>query len=187
MWNESMKVSTAQMKLPVGVSDGDCQKNWLPFMIDGKPHYVYHVCPFTICDFEGTRVLTWEPSKTSGWTMDGLRGSAAPVPFGDGWLMVVHYSHYSDGGRRYYHRFMTLDSEFKPALMSCSFRLGERNIEYVSGLTQSLEGDSYIVTYGVNDSEAYVAEIDTKVIKSMLCYDLQTGTVDRVMRAEYVE
>lgn len=188
MWNEeSFQLSTAQMKLPAGVSEGDCQKNWLPFMIGSKPHYVFHVSPFTICDFEGTRTTTWQPSAESGWTLDGLRGSAAPVPFGGEWLMVVHYSQYSDGGRRYYHRFMTLDEDLRPLKMSCSFRLGERNIEYVSGLTRSVDGTGYVVTYGVNDSEAYVAEVGADVIQSMLCYDLRTGLTDRVMLADYVE
>ena len=186
MWNpDSFAVSTAQMKLPNQISDKDCQKNWLPFLHNNEPHYVFRINPFTICNFDAIPTLQFMPS--GGFTLDGLRGSAAPVPFLDGWLMVVHYSHYNDGGRRYYHRFIMLDQGLKPLLLSCSFRLSDQNIEYVSGMTRSLDGDSYLVTFGVNDSEAYLANVVGKTISDMLCYNLQTGETNLPKMAEFLE
>jgi glycosyltransferase involved in cell wall biosynthesis len=189
LWNnETMAVSSALMKLPAGTKEDECQKNWLPFLYQGKPCYVFKINPFIVCDFDAARVVVWMPPVASGMTLDGMRGSAAPVPFKDGtWLMIVHYSHYSDSGRRYYSRFLTLDEELVPLRLSVGFRFSERNIEYVSGLTQALSGDSYLVTYGINDSEAYVAEVSLTTVSKMLCYDLRTGVVDKVMRADFVE
>ena len=189
LWNnETMAVSAALMKLPIGTKDDECQKNWLPFLYQGKPCYIFKINPFIVCDFDAARVVAWMPPPGTGMTLDGMRGSAAPVPFKDRtWLMIVHYSNYSDGGRRYYSRFLTLDEELIPLRLSIGIRFSERNIEYVSGLTQSVGGDSYLVTYGVNDAEAYVAEVSSATVSKMLCYDLRTGEVDKVMRADFVE
>lgn len=179
VWNpKTFALMTQQMTLPSGVPDAECQKNWLPFLWKDEPHYVFRINPFTVCDFTGKRILEWKPSQECGWTLDGLRGSAAPIRTENGWLMVVHYSHYGDGGRRYYHRFLELDEDLVPRRMSVSFRLGTRNIEYVSGFTESLGEQSYILTYGVNDCEAYITHIDKGQVGSMLVYDMRTGSID---------
>jgi hypothetical protein len=41
----------------------------------------------------------------------------------------------------------------------------------------SLEGDSYWITYGTKDSEAYIAEMPFKDVEPLLMYNLKTGAV----------
>jgi hypothetical protein len=39
----------------------------------------------------------------------------------------------------------------------------------------SLEGDSFWVTYGTRDSEAYIAELKADTIENLLMYNMKTG------------
>jgi len=53
----------------------------------------------------------------------------------------------------------------------------KERVEYWSGMCPSLEGDSYWITYGTKDSEAYIAEMATTEIEPLLMYNLKTGVV----------
>jgi hypothetical protein len=62
----------------------------------------------------------------------------------------------------------------------------KERVEYWSGMCASIEGDSYWVTYGTRDSEAYIAELTTAAIENLLMYNLKTGqalpTAERLKR-----
>ena len=79
---------------------------------------------------------------------------------------------------------MTLDKDLRPSRVSCFVRFGKERVEYWSGMCPSLEGDSYWITYGTRDSEAYIAEMLTSAIEPLLMYNMKTGqpapTVDRL-------
>jgi hypothetical protein len=59
-------------------------------------------------------------------------------------------------------------------------------VEYWSGMCPSIEGDSYWITYGTRDSEAYIAEMTKSAIENLLMYDMKTGqplpTAERLTR-----
>ena len=86
--------------------------------------------------------------------------------------MVIHNSHYGDGGRRYYHRFLTLDSGLNPSRISTHCRWTDDSVEYVSGLCQKLDSKDYVVVFGTKDSEAYLAEMSAQAIEKMMWYSL---------------
>jgi hypothetical protein len=96
----------------------------------------------------------------------------------------MHKVYIGDDGRRYYHRFMTLDSKLRPSRVSCFVRFTKERVEYWSGMCPSVQGDSYWITYGTRDSEAYISELTNDVIESLLMYNLKTGefkpTVERL-------
>jgi hypothetical protein len=98
----------------------------------------------------------------------------------------MHKVYIGDEGRRYYHRFMTLDAELRPSRVSCFVRMTRERVEYWSGMCPSLEGDSYWITYGTRDSEAYIAEMTKSAIENLLMYDMKTGralpTAERLTR-----
>ena len=71
---------------------------------------------------------------------------------------------------------MTLNEYLIPQRISTAVRFQTRNIEYVSGLAPTPSGD-FIVTYGVNDSEAYVAKVARSLIDDMLCYSFEGPAV----------
>jgi len=166
---------------PVAREDRDCQKNWLPFMFKGRECFVYRINPFMIFTMGGEKVLEWQPKGDI--TFDGLRGSAAPVPWrsasrpNEEWLMVAHFSYYgggspSGGGRKYYHRFITLGSDLVPSRISKIFCVGDAHIQYVAGMCEALTAGNYVLTMGVNDSEAWAVEIEGGVIEGALFQDL---------------
>jgi len=166
---------------PVPHEDKECQKNWLPFVKDGVEMFVYRINPFIVCKMNNEKVVEWKP--TGAFTFDGLRGSAAPVPWrsvavpGEAWLMVVHFSYYgggssSGGGRKYYHRFLTLDEGLVPSRISKIFVSGTEPVQYVAGLCESVIEGRYVLTMGVNDSEAWALETESAAIEGSLIHKL---------------
>ena len=169
------------LSAPLQQEDRDCQKNWLPFVFKGQECFVYRINPFTIFTMGGERVVNWKPKGDV--TFDGLRGSAAPVPWksasrpNEEWLMVAHFSYYgggsaSGGGRKYYHRFITLGADLVPSRISKIFCVGDAHIQYVAGMCEAVTTGNYVVTMGVNDSEAWAVEIQGAVIEGALFQDL---------------
>jgi hypothetical protein len=171
------------------VSPGETQKNWLGFKHQGALHYIYNFSPFRICDAEG-RVKVDVPTGQGRLSLKEYRGSAGPSPWtstaepDEAYLCVMHKVYIGDEGRRYYHRFLTLDKDLRPSRASCFVRMTKERVEYWSGMCPSLEGDSYWITYGLKDSEAYIAEMLTVDIEPLLMYNLKTGqakpTVERL-------
>jgi glycosyltransferase involved in cell wall biosynthesis len=173
--------SLKQMPLPAGVSPGETQKNWLGFRHEGQLHYIYNFSPFKVCDADGRLKVDIDTTK-GPLSLREYRGSAGPSPWSssiaeEAYLCVMHKVYIGDEGRRYYHRFMTLDAELRPSRVSCFVRFTKERVEYWSGMCPSLEGDSYWITYGTKDAEAYIAEMRTTDIEPLLMYNMKTGAV----------
>ena len=189
VWRDEKETtwSLHQMPLPAGVNPTDTQKNWLGFQHQGKLHYIYNFSPFKVCDASGNVVV--DVPMNGPLSLREYRGSAGPVPWGDGYLCVMHKVYIGDEGRRYYHRFMTLDKDLRPSRLSCFVRFTKERVEYWSGMCPSLEGDSYWITYGTRDSEAYIAELTTTAIENLLMYNVKTGealpTSERLRRLAF--
>jgi tetratricopeptide (TPR) repeat protein len=160
---------------PVAHEDHECQKNWLPFVWKGREMFIYRINPFTIFTLDGVKVLEW--TSKSDITFDGFRGSAAPVHWSssnpkEAFIIVAHFSQYGGGGRHYYHRFITLGDDLVPVRISKIVCLTDEAIQYVAGMCQAITPGNYILSYGVNDSQAWAAEIEASEIEKMLTYTL---------------
>jgi glycosyltransferase involved in cell wall biosynthesis len=167
------KWNIRQLPLPSGVSPEICQKNWLGFRNDsGELNYIYSFSPFRICNEEGKDILV------SDCGLKEYRGSAGPVKWSsdeyteERYLCVIHKVYIGGDGRRYYHRFMTLDKDMKPSRVSCWVRMTKEKVEYWSSLCQSISGNKYFITYGLKDSEGWVAEMKKGDIEKVLMYKL---------------
>ena len=163
------------------MSPGETQKNWLGFKHCGELHYIYNFSPFRVCDAAERVKVDVNTTKTP-LSLREYRGSAGPSPWSssvadEAYLCVMHKVYIGDEGRRYYHRFMTLDKDLRPSRVSCFVRFTKERVEYWSGMCPSLEGDSYWITYGTRDSEAYIAEMLTADIEPLLMYNMKTGAV----------
>jgi tetratricopeptide (TPR) repeat protein len=182
---EESSWSLKQMPLPPGVGPQETQKNWLGFRHNGELHYIYNFSPFRICAASGQVKVEVDTTK-SPLSLKEYRGSAGPVPWKSGiadeaYLCVMHKVYIGDEGRRYYHRFITLDKDLRPSRVSCFVRFTKERVEYWSGMCASLEGDSYWITYGTKDSEAYIAEMLCKDIEPLLMYNMKTGAVQNTV------
>jgi len=159
---------------PVLREDVECQKNWLPFLWKGQEVYIYRINPFTVFTMGGEKILEW--TSQGNITLDGMRGSAAPSAWSsvaaptEALIIVVHFSHYGGDGRHYYHRFITLDADLKPVRISKIFMVADEPIQYVAGMCQSLTPGNYTISYGVNDSQAWLIEVEKTVIEGLLYY-----------------
>jgi len=176
MISESESWTVRAMPLPAGVSENLCQKNWLGFMVGEDFFYIYGWNPYTVCRQDGSVVLK---DDAGVYSLADYRGSAAPVPWTseayprEAYLCAIHKVQSSDG-RRYYQRLVTLDSDLRISRISCFLRMTTKKIEYWSGLCPSVDG-SYWVSYGIEDSQAWVAEIRRPEIESWLWYDRNGG------------
>jgi len=161
---------------PIPADNKDCQKNWLPFVWNGREAYIYKINPFLVYSMDGEKLVEWK--NTSPITFDGFRGSATPVPwrsankYEEAWIIVVHFSHYggTSEGRRYYHRFITLSDTLKPVRVSRIITLADDAVQYVAGMCQSLTVRNYVLSYGINDSQAWAVEIEGSAIEASLEY-----------------
>jgi tetratricopeptide (TPR) repeat protein len=173
----------SQMPLPAGVGPTETQKNWLGFRnARGELNYIYNFSPYRVCNASGSDVMVINTTK-GPLCLREYRGSAGPVPWksstvaDEAYICVMHKVYIGGAGRRYYHRFMTLDGEYRPSRVSCFVRFSKERVEYWSGMCPSLEGDSYWITYGTRDSEAYIAEMLFKEVEPLLMYNMKTGTI----------
>lgn len=144
------------------------EKNWLPFVYDNAIHVIYSYHPLTIYKIDP---ITGSCQKVievdSIFDASSFRGSAGPIPFDDGYLVLVHEVLITDR-RSYFHRLIYLDSNFKITKMSPLFYFISSGIEFANGMTLDHCGNNLIITFGKEDREPYLAIIDIDYIRSYL-------------------
>ncbi len=147
-----------------------CEKNWLPFIKDEALRIIYSYDPFTIYqpDLETGECkldLRYEPT----WDLTQFRGSAGPIPFDNGYLVLVHeVVHFPDYTRCYLHRFVYLDHRFFAMNISKPFTFLHQGVEFCGSMTLNHEGTHLILALGIEDNKAYLCTVDLKTIRSYL-------------------
>ncbi len=152
---------------------GQCQKNWLAW-VDAETKQLLCIYAF------GPRFVIYEVSPVTGactvwrqWetglAFQYVRGSSAPVPFGErGYVCVVHYAYDQHQTRRhYFHRFVFLDAVYRPVAISESWVLtdGPRGIEFV--ISAAPHPDGLVLGFGKNDVEAYLEIVAPETILNL--------------------
>lgn len=162
---------------------GACQKNWLPFF----HHQTKQLCAiyangpsFIVYDLN---IITGKPTVMYDYptrlAFDYVRGGSPPVPFMHNrlptvsFIVAIHYAYDQPRIRRiYFHRFLFLDEAYKPVAITESFTLlRPHSIEFILSMVPSGHHSVYI-GFGHNDVEAYIAEVDDKVISELVYYDI---------------
>ncbi len=137
------------------------EKNWLPISVDGTFTYIYSLDP--------TAILPYPPGspgplRNCPLALEHLRGGAA-IPFGDGYLCVMHENIDTSSGRIYLHRFAWLDARFNVTSVSRAWVFARYGIEFCSGLAH--KDGSLTLSYGIGDQEAWIAEIPAQEVSGM--------------------
>jgi predicted GH43/DUF377 family glycosyl hydrolase len=181
-WSGEKKIMPEMVLLEVDVN-GDfaaanpqrsirAEKNWGPVvdMHAGAPRlrFVYTIAPLVVLTYSNITESV-SPSPESNLEQGGLlRGGSRLIPYGDGWLSVIH--EVSGTGRHvdsvYTHRFAKFDLDLTCVAIGRPFYLQRRGIEFVAGLAQV--GASFFISYGVEDKWAFVAEIADSTIEEFL-------------------
>jgi len=140
------------------------EKNWMPFVYGGSLHFVYSVDPLLVLHYdEASRRVQPLPADI-GAPGSTIRGGSQLVPYGDGFLAVVHEM--LAPGPRYLHRFVRFDREVRPVRTSEPFFFQQLGIEFCTGLAPV--GDEFVLSYGVNDRQPRLAVVSKDVVAAMV-------------------
>ena len=139
------------------------QKNWIPFVSNGRLMFVYSSDPTIILAVDPETLEAKQISETQPpWRLSNLRGSSQAIPFTirrpygneQGWLYVVHEAFPSGDSRRYTHRLVWMNARFEIEHISDPFFFLSNEIEFCAGLAS--HNDKILFTFGVNDASAYI-------------------------------
>lgn len=146
------------------------EKNWLPFVHEGALCVVYSYDPFIVYRLniktgESEQIVHYEPKQD----FSRFRGSAAPIPFDEGYLVLVHeVVMLANNSRCYLHRFLYLDENFMVTQVSTPFSFRHLGVEYCCSMTLDHSGGKLIMPIGIEDREAHLCIVDVNIVRSML-------------------
>lgn len=157
------------------------EKNWMPIVTKDDLYFLYSSDPVRLIDQNGNLVA----SKVSHFASDSYRGGGNLVPFGEGWLGLIHESHnMPNGPRRYMHRFVWYNAIGKLCKKSPAFYLKQLGIEFSAGLAVHPSRPEVIASFGIHDRTSWLATFKITEIEQILqfaskqdekfWYDLQT-------------
>lgn len=150
-----------------GPHRGRHEKNWMPFVRDGRLHLLYWSDPVVVlaCDPAAPSVIRAVEHPPIGIGSE-LRGGSQGVAVDGGWLFAVHEAHAAAEGRRYLHRFILLDDDLRLAGMTPLVTLLGERIEFVAGM--AARGDELVLSFGAMDREAWLGVVRRDEVLALL-------------------
>jgi tetratricopeptide (TPR) repeat protein len=147
-----------------------CEKNWLPFVRENQLYVIYSYDPFIIYQVDtNTGACIPANDYTPANDLSRFRGSAGPIAFDQGYLLMVHeVVQLPDYSRCYLHRFVYLDKNFVIKEVSKPFTFLHLGIEFCCSMTLDHTGQQLIMSVGIEDREAYLCFVDLSQIRSLL-------------------
>lgn len=155
--------------IPLSIPDGNpthTEKNWLPFIQNDEIYFVYSFNPFTLYKLDketGVSVLVKRLSIPHN--MDGMRGSASPIPYKNGWLFTLHQVVFGSP-RKYFHRLGWMDNNFNQLKVSKVFYINYPTIEYNLSICHSDHG--LLFPYSLQDNSSTIGILDYSTVDAML-------------------
>ncbi|HSX12520.1 MAG TPA: hypothetical protein VLF61_03435, partial [Rhabdochlamydiaceae bacterium] len=146
------------------------EKNWLPFVKENQLLMLYSYMPFII-NKPNIETGEWEPVLQYELNFDfsRFRGSAGPIPFDRGYLVLIHEVFMrTENERCYLHRFIYLDQDFMIKKISLPFTFQHVGVEYCCSMTLDHTGTKLIMPIGIEDREAYLCTIDLDTVRALL-------------------
>jgi glycosyltransferase involved in cell wall biosynthesis len=142
------------------------EKNWMPLVVDDALRFVYLCDPTRVID-DSARTLFEETPSIAG---KRFRGGSQALPFDDGRLVLIHEVQWRPAERRryYLHRFVWFDAGGRLRAVSRPFYFQKKGIEFAAGLAWHPDGQRLIVSYGVADSEAWIATVGARDVRCAL-------------------
>ncbi len=170
-----------------GVEDEKHQKNWMPLIYQNTLYLIYQMEPLTILrpDLETGHCDRIHESRID-LNLQRYRGGSQLVAYRSGYLTIVHEMIWQNNRRYYFHRFVYLKPQYpidesphpqlQVAEISPLFYLKEKSVEYVCGLTMTPDNQHLLISFGVNDREAYLAKLPIGTLNTFLTLRHQLAT-----------
>lgn len=139
------------------------EKNWMPVLDYESPVFVYRMGQIA----GRVGVLT---NKTPELAIEHFSGGTQLVPRGLGWIALVHEAMpIPNTAKRYYqHRVVHFDHDLMPVKVSKPFVFKDRVIEFAAGLAFNAYDNEYVVSFGYQDNEPWLARISDRDITALL-------------------
>lgn len=157
--------------VPLKVTENiQCEKNWMPFIKDGKIYVIYSVGSlriYTIDPDDGEMKLVKDETNTDV-NMNEFRGSAPPIPYKNGYIFTIHQVYHSDP-RKYFHRFIWMDKDFNNIKYSKLFYF--QNVEIEFNLSICHHEDGLLMPYSFRDSSSTIGILSYDKLDSLLMLD----------------
>ena len=161
------------MRVMASGAGQDHEKNWMP-ILNSTGGWLY------ACN-HGGHVVTIDPDPDlrGGWQLsqrwasptvaNRFRGGTQLLPWGEGYLCVVHEVAYSSNQRVYEHRFVYFDKSMRLERISPAFAFREsRAIEFAAGIAEVDTG--VMISFGVRDAEAWTVTVSDKDVEKLLTF-----------------
>jgi hypothetical protein len=99
-----------------------------------------------------------------------FRGGTQAIDFDGGWLALVHevLGGASEKQRVYHHRFVWFDAASTLQRVSRPFFFRKKGIEFAAGLAWHPDGKRLLISYGVDDGEAWIATVVASEVLAVL-------------------
>lgn len=168
------------------------EKNWVPFVQDGRLYFIYSHQPFIILSIDFSafhdaqtgdiisciKMIQTSDELSKTLDMSHLRGSSQAIKvqykqsdgvLTTGFLYIVHQVTFFPH-RRYYHRFMLLNAQsLQLCKLSPPFYLLEKTVEFVAGLCRSPQhSEELIISMGFEDRQSHLFHLQEDSILSSL-------------------
>lgn len=151
-----------------GYGDDQNQKNWMPIVGD-RLRFLYSCGPAIVVDAsaaDGSFIV--ESGNDAGLAIEHWRGGGPLLQWDAGWLAVIHEAKDTSHGREYAHRFVALDADFIACAASDPFCFRKPGVEFAAGLAFNHDDSAVVVSFGADDSSAWIATIPASAVRALL-------------------
>ena len=140
------------------------EKNWMPQVVRDWLQFIYLCDPTRVVN-ENARTLS---ESRPAIAAEQFRGGTQAIVFDGGWLALVHEVSERDKLRYYQHRFVSFDSTGGLRRVSRPFYFIKKGIEFAAGLARAPKGNGLLLSFGVQDGEAWIATVDADEVRCLL-------------------
>jgi len=148
------------------------EKNWIPLVVGDRLQFIYQCDPTRALDDAARTVAETAPAIAA----EQFRGSSQAIEFDGGRVALVHevLRGPSENQEEYHHRFVWFDETGVLLSLSRPFYFRKRGIELATGLGWHPDGKRLLISYGVNEGEAWIATVDPMEVRAVLSDGMST-------------
>jgi glycosyltransferase involved in cell wall biosynthesis len=140
------------------------ETNWMPLISGDELRFIAACDPVRVVNEQARTVAETTPSIAA----DLFRGGSQAIAFDRGWLALIHEAGGQGGTRSLWHRFVWLDAGFALRGVSRRFCLQQPGVEVASGLAWHSDGECLLITFGINECEAWLATVKAEEVRAIL-------------------